>query len=38
MASVELPEVDKNTAPQWAKLGAFIPQKKEQWKELYAIH
>jgi hypothetical protein len=37
MALVELPEVDKNTAPQWAKLGAFIPQKKERWKESYAI-
>ena len=37
MASVELPEVDENTAPRWAKLGAFIPQKKEQRKESYAI-
>jgi hypothetical protein len=37
MASVELPEVDENTAPRWAKLGAFIPQKKERRKESYAI-
>jgi hypothetical protein len=37
LASVELPDVDENTAPRWAKLGVFIPQKKERRKESYGI-